>query len=324
MCLGISATGCTASSPTENTTRILGPRTTVIVTTDGGRHLVTRRSIRLHRGDSALDVLREVADVRMTLTGGVAQVNGLGGGALRTFGPEDAAWFYRVDGIETLATEPDRFRVRSGQSIWWDLRRRDIYARLPVSVGVFPEPLISGWRGKPERIRISYGSAFKDDAKYLNSSVFEDLDPEVVSIYGGGGIAGLGGESSNESQASTRLPVAVRTRRANLVIGRWEEIQIDPNIADIGLDPNGYGLTIWIEGTQIRRQDPDMEFSQVLRDAEGIVWASTIDGEPDSTLVFVVTGLTDRGVKAASRALRSGACQFYIACAVDRSGAVIS
>ncbi|MBC7460516.1 MAG: hypothetical protein H7287_04070, partial [Thermoleophilia bacterium] len=50
---------------------------------------------------------------------------------------------------------------------------------------------------------------------------------------------------------------------------------------------------------------------------------STTDGEPDSTIVFVVTGTTDDGVRAALRALRAGSCQFYLACAVDRDGQVM-
>jgi hypothetical protein len=66
-----------------------------------------------------------------------------------------------------------------------------------------------------------------------------------------------------------------------------------------------------------------MEYSERLSQAEGLVWASTTDGEPDGTLVYLVTGTTDEGVRAAARALRSGACQFYIACAVTREGTVI-
>jgi hypothetical protein len=318
--------GCSASpfrsDPTKHSTQILGPRAWVVLTTDGGRHLVTRRSVRLEHGDTALDLLSRVGDVRLAPDGTIAQVDGEGGGALRTFGPEKAAWYYRVDGIESLGVKPDRYLVQPGQSIWWDLRRYDIYERLPVAVGLFPEPLFSGWRNSARPVRIAYGGDFKKDAEYFRDSVFQKLDPDVVSISVDEGVAGIGGEDSRASKGDVGT-VAVRTKRANLVIGRWEDLRMDPYLADIDLDSFHYGITTYITGTQIMRQDPDMEFPQELDDAEGLVWAATVDSEPDGTIAFVITGTTDEGVHAAARALRSGACQFYLACAVDRQGRVI-
>jgi hypothetical protein len=324
---GMLLAGCDASSlrrdPTDESTKILGRRAWVTVTTDGGRHLVTRRSVRIERGDTALDVLGLVADVRLDpRTGAIAQVNGEGGGALRTFGPEESAWYYRVDGIESRNVQPHRYRVQPGQSIWWDLRRYDIYERLPVSISEFPEPLFTGWRDNGRPLRIAYGSGFQKDAEFIRDSVFRQLDPDIVSIAGDSGVAGIGGEDSFGSD-DIDTKVAVRLKRANFIIARWEELRLDPNISDIATNPREFGLTVWVEGTDIYRQDPDMEFSQQLRDAEGFVWASTTDGEPDSPLVFVVSGITDEGVRAALRALRVGACQFYLACAVDRDGRVL-
>lgn len=323
--LALTASACDGSSlrsdPTDNQTRILGTRVWVVVTRSGGKRLVARRSVRVTRGDTALSVLQQVADVRMAPNGAVAQVNGMGGGALSTFGPEPLAWTYRVDGIESNI-DPDRFRIKPGMSVWWDLRRIDIYEHLPVSVGVFPEPLFTGWRDTGRKLRIAYGAAFEKDADYFRDSVFGALNPETVSLGGEG--AGIGGnEGGRENTGDAETTVAVRKRNANLVIARWEEARRDPYIADMGLDPRPFGLTIFIAGTDIIRQDPDEEGTSVLGDAEGVVWASTIDGEPDGPIVFLITGLTDEGVKAAARALKSGSCQFYIACAVTREGEVV-
>lgn len=318
--------GCDAApwrtDPTDNSTRILGQRAWVTVTTDGGRTMVARRSIRLERGDTALDMLGAVADVRLAPDGAIAQVNGMGGGALGTFGPKAEGWYYRIDGIESTGVRPERLRVQPGQSVWWDLRRFDIYDRLPVAVGTFPQPLFSGWRDSGKPLRISYGTGLQKDAEYLRDSVFRALDPDVVSIAGDRGVAGIGGEDSG-SDDDIETTVAVRRNRANLILARWEQVRLDPFVIDIGTNPRDFGLTIWIEGTDVMRQDPDMEFSQRLAGAEGLVWATTIDGEPDGTLVYLVTGITDDGVRAAARALRSGSCQYYLACAVDRDGGVI-
>lgn len=339
----LAMAGCsvgTQAEPDDDQTRILGRRVDVIVTTDGGATLVTRRSVPIERDATALSALTQVADVRRDPRGTVAQVNGRGGGALSTFGPDPSTWRYRIDGIES-SVRPDRFRLRPGMSVWWDLRRVDIYERLPVAVGVFPEPLFSGWRDSARGLRIAYAPGFSDDAEFLRRTVFEQLEPDVVALKGDEGFGGTGigdGESGGELVGAgegegagdagdggdePRPTVAVRTDRANLVIGRWEQVRLDPYVADIGLDPRAFGLVAFVEGTNIVRQEPAEEFTRELVRAEGLVWASTVDGEADSAIVYVVTGTTDEGVRGAARALRSGECQFYIACAVDREGVVI-
>lgn len=322
MALVSACTAPGADRGLDHETRVLGKRVTVIVTTDGGRELVVRRSVPISSGANALSVLRDVADVRRSPDGAIAQVNGLGGGRLGTFGPEQAAWFFRVDGIESNIA-PERFRLTPGMSIWWDLRRFDVIEHIPVAVGVFPEPLFSGWRNDARPLQVFYGTGFKKDAEFLRDSTLSALHPKITSIYGNKGIGGIGNDQGVASDGGPRVVKAVRDNRANLVIARWEQARQDPYIADIGFDPRAYGLTIWIEGVDVMRQGPEQEFSERLRDAEGVVWASTIDGESDSAIVFLVTGVTDEGVRAAVRALHSGACQFYLACAVDRTGVVI-
>ena len=313
---GAVAAGCQVGrdSKLDHVSRIVGKRVTVVVTTDGGKELVIKQSIPLKRGMTALDALQGVADVRLGPGGVIAQVNGLGGGALTALGPERAGWFYRVNGVES-DKEPSRFRLAPGASLWWDLRRYDIYQRLPVAIGVFPEPLFSGYRENTRPLRIAYGTKFEKDAESISDALFEKLKPEIDPLEDEGGFG--------SSEGAPIPNVAVRKDRANLVIARWEEARLDPYIADIGFDPRGFGLTVWIENNDIRRQNPDEEFPSELDTAEGIVWASTIDGEPDGALVVLVTGITDEGVRAAARALRSGGFEYYLAGAVTREGKVL-
>lgn len=318
--------GCDAApwraDPTDNSSRILGQRVWVTVTINGGRDVITRRSLPLDQAGNALEALQGVADVRFAPDGTLAQVNGQGGGRLGPLGPVASSWYYRIDGMEDTGIAPAKARLRSGQSVWWDLRRFDIYDKLPVAIGNFPEPLFSGFRDNQRPLRISYGSGFQKDAEFMRDTIFDALDPDVISIAGDEGTFGVGGEDGGEDK-DIEATVAVRRKRANLVIGRWEQLMMDPFLIDMGTDPRAYGLTYWLEGTDIVRQDPDEEYPHVLADAEGIAWATTTDAEPDSTVVFVVTGTTDRGVRGALRALASGSCQYYLACAVDRDGDVV-
>jgi hypothetical protein len=299
----------------KRTTRILGSRVSVVVTTDGGKELVVKRNVPIKPGMTALDALTFVADVRMGVGGSIRSINGIGGGRITPLGPEQSGWFYRINGIEANV-RADRFRLKPGTNVWFDLRRFDIYERLPVAIGVFPEPLLRGYRDTVRPLRISYGSEFEDIANDWANGLFERLEPEVRSIELEDGL--LGGDDD-----APKPKAAVRADRANLVIARWEEARLDPYIADIGLDPRGWGLTVWVEGTDIRRQDPDEEFSRELDEAEGFVWASTIDAEPDSAIVFLVSGTTDEGVEAAAEALNGAKLQYWLAGTVDREGTVV-
>mgnify|MGYP006286734477 CR=1 FL=1 len=299
----------------RKTTRILGTRVDVTVSLDGGKDLLIRKNVPIRRGMSALDVLEMVADVRRAPDGSIFQVNGYGGGREIALGSDPSGWTYRVNGIESNI-RPDRFRVKPGQVIWFDLRRLDLYPRIPVAIGNFPHPFFTGWRDTNRPIRIAYGAGFEDDARYFADTVFQQLDPDVVPIRDDGTFGGI--------RRNEPIPIqAVRKDRANLIIGRWEDLRLDPFILDIALDPRTFGLTTWIEGTQVRHQDPDQEFSVKVDDAEGVVWASTIDGEPDGAIVFVVTGFTADGVRAAAKALHNAGLQFYLSAAVSRSGRVI-
>lgn len=311
--------GCQApwqqSSRLEDPVQILGKRATVVVTADGGRELVVQRTVPLERSTTVLEALQFVADVQLGRRGEVLQVNGLGGGRLTAFGPDQSAWYYRVNGVEGTAN-PARFQVPRGSVVWWDLRRYDIHARVPVAVGSFPEALAVGYRGNVRPVRIAYGKGFREDAEIFREEVFRALEPEVRPLDVESDL--LGG-----SHDGPRPAVAVRSDRANLVIARWEELRLDPYISDIGTDPSGFGLTVWIEGTDVWRRAAYDELPRELDDAEGVVWATTVDGEPDSAVVFVVTGVTDEGVRAAARALKRGELQFMLAAAIDRDGALV-
>ncbi|MBC7644544.1 MAG: hypothetical protein H7123_05405 [Thermoleophilia bacterium] len=301
----------------RNTTRILGKRAYVTVTLDGGSRLVIRHNIPITRATTALDALREVADVRLGAGGHVVQVNGYGGGRETALGPDQSAWFVRINGVES-SIDPARLRLKPGATVWWDLRRFDIYRHLPVAIGEFPNPLFTGYRDNRRPLRIAYGPDFQKDAQFLRNTVFQQLDPDVRPLRDNGTFGGLGGHSGPIST------VAVRTDRANLIIGRWEDIKLDPYVLDIGLDPRGYGLTSWIEGTQIRQQPIDQEFDSVIDDAQGLVWASTVDGADDSAIVFVITGTTNAGVHGAVKALRTGKLQYYLSAVVDSDGKLIT
>ena len=319
---GIALAACSSSllsgDPSiRNTTRILGTRAYVTVTLDGGARLVIRHNIPITRATTALDALRDVADVRLGAGGHVVQVNGYGGGRETALGPDQSAWYVRINGVES-SVDPARLRLKPGATVWWDLRRFDIYKHVPVAIGEFPNPLFTGYRDNSRPLRIAYGPDFQGDAQFLRNTIFQRFDPEVRPLRDSGTFGGITGHSGPVPT------VAVRTDRANLVIGRWDDIKLDPYVLDIGLDPRGYGLTSWIEGAQIRQQPVDSEFDHVIDGAQGVVWASTVDGADDSAIVFVITGTTNAGVHGAVKALRAGRMQYFLSAAVDDKGNVIA
>lgn len=311
----LTLAACGGDQRLERMTPILGKRVQVTVTLDGGTTLVVNHNLRMQPGMTAIDALEDVADVEFGPREMVSRVNGYSGGRIRPLGPEPSGWFYRVNGVEA-DTDAKKFKLKPGDSLWWDLRRYDMYESLPVAIGQFPQPFFSGYRDTMRRPQITYGKGMEPVAQEFEK-LLEKADPEFRSIRDEE-FLGRGGDGNGRPQFR-----AVASNRANIVIGRWEEIKRDPYIAEIAIDPRRFGLTVWIEGLDVRRQDPSEEFSTLLDEAEGVVWATTLDGTADGPLVLVITGLTDEGVRASARALRSGGFQYYLAGAVDREGKVI-
>ena len=123
---------------------------TLWITRDRGAEVLVEKSV--SAGMTAMQALRSEADVETGYGGRFVQsIEGISGdvGAHRD-------WFYFVNGVEADRGAAE-YRLRPGDVLWWDYRTwsgGDM--RVPVVVGAFPEPFLSGYSGRARRAVVRF------------------------------------------------------------------------------------------------------------------------------------------------------------------------
>ena len=123
---------------------------TLWITRDRGAEVLVEKSV--SAGMTAMQALRSEADVETGYGGRFVQsIEGISGdvGAHRD-------WFYFVNGVEADRGAAE-YRLRSGDVLWWDYRTwSGDDMRVPVVVGAFPEPFLSGYSGRARRAVVRF------------------------------------------------------------------------------------------------------------------------------------------------------------------------
>jgi hypothetical protein len=105
----------------------------------------------IRESDTVLRLTEQNADVETRYGGGFVQsIDGVEGG--RELG-RLTDWFYSVNGVEVGTGSAD-YALRDGDRVWWDHREWNAAMRIPVNVGAFPEPLVSGYEGKDHPVAL--------------------------------------------------------------------------------------------------------------------------------------------------------------------------
>src|SRR5262245_58543369 len=119
-----------------------GGKATLWVTRDRGAEVLVEKTV--SAGLTAMQALRTEADVETSYGGRFVQsIEGISGdlGAHRD-------WFYFVNGVEADRGAAE-YRLRPGDVLWWDYRPwSGDDMRVPVVVGAFPEPFLTGYGGE--------------------------------------------------------------------------------------------------------------------------------------------------------------------------------
>lgn len=177
----VALAGCGSGSSAEG-----GGRATVWVTR--GRGAVVLHSEKAPAGESALQALDRVADVKTRFGG--RYVRGVDG--FEEHGRR--AWFYYVNGYLGDRSAAD-YRLRPGDVVWWDYRAWRDPAQDPVVLGAFPQPFVGGYDGDRRRTVILTldSSSVQTVARRLHATVMSTgvgmvaRDVNVISVEPGSG-----------------------------------------------------------------------------------------------------------------------------------------
>lgn len=198
-------------------------------------------------------------------------------------------WFYYVNGVEAGVGAAD-YRLRGGNSIWWDYRDWGAAVGVPAVVGSWPEPFLHGYDGHRH--------------------------PVVVECDGGGIACEIVGERLRQAGVSVEQGAAGDALR--VLVGPWARVRDDPAAAQIEKGPQASGVFADFEGTNGREAlvglGEDGKPRRAFGPEAGLVAATRrYEGVP----VWVVTGATVAGAQAAARLLDSADLRDHYAVAVE-------
>jgi hypothetical protein len=270
-----------------------GPGTELTVSRDFGLEEMgnsTQKTI--PAGETVMRLLQRKFEVQTRYGGGfVQEIDGVGGGR-RNGRPVD--WFFYVNGIEAASGAAAR-RLAPGDRVWWDHHDWGAAMRIPAVVGSYPEPFVSGSKGKRVPVRIDCGGS----AQRACREVQQRLENAGVKV---------GGKSTIGSQAETGV--------LRLLVGRWAEVRRDPAARRIEGGPKVSGVYALpsAQGDRFELLDPRGTRVRTLGPGSGLVAATSfLDQQP----TWIVAGTDDVGVAAAAAALDENRLRDHFAVAIE-------
>lgn len=257
------------------------------VTRDYGSVSMAADSVEAQESDTVMRLLEGAAEITTRYGGGYVQsIDGVAEGR-RDGHPYD--WFFYVDGVESPIGAAD-YALEGGERIWWDYRDWLATNHVPAVVGSWPAPFTDGYEG--------------------------ERHPVAVGCEGGGGACGRVREALQREGVT--LAAGGSGGAIRVLVGPWGRLRSDPAaaliedgpaesgvFADFAAAGGGYALEGLDEGGDpARRFGPDA----------GLVAATRRYDEPP---VWVVTGSTPAGVRAAAGLLDTAKLRDHYAVAVE-------
>jgi hypothetical protein len=247
------------------------------VTRDFGQHRLHAAKVdRLREGDTVMGLLQAQRRVETAYGGGFVQsVDGLAGGG----GSGRRDWFYFVNGLEAGEGAAER-RLFPGDVVQWDYRRWDAAMSVSAIVGAYPEPMVSGSKGRRLPVRVecadSRARACRETQRRLRA---------------GGAIASVGpfGEPGGEGLV-------------RVIVAPWPVARRAAAAAPLEEDPRASGVfaRFAVGGRRLELLDPAGRVARTAPPGSGLVAATARAGDQR---VWLVTGGDEAGVERAAAAL---------------------
>lgn len=249
------------------------------------------------QGDTVLKLLQRQADIKTRYGGNfIEEIDGRAGGR-QNGRPID--WFYYVNGIEAGVGLAE-FKLSPGDRVWWDLHDWGAAMRIPAVVGSFPEPFVSGYRGRriPVRIECADPKARECD--------------EVAERLQRAGVQATSRSALGQRQAGGILRV---------LVGPWKRLRLDPVALKVERGPQQTGIYARFDptGRELSLLDTRGRVSRTLGPGAGLV-AATREG--DEGAVWFVTGTDAAGLASAAAALDEDVLRQHFAVALENGQAV--
>jgi len=153
----------------------------VVVTQDFGAELMLDESVAVNDGANALDALQKVTTIETKYGGGfIEAINGVRSQYSQSKVRKD--WFFYINGISANVGGLS-YKLCDGDIEHWDFHDWSLRAFVPAIIGDFPQPFLSGYRGKVSPTIIVHDKVFQNAAQDLMNEL-EKLGVENVCTAG--------------------------------------------------------------------------------------------------------------------------------------------
>jgi Domain of unknown function (DUF4430) len=256
--------------------------------------------------DTVMRMLERNADISTRYGGGFVQ--SIDGVEAQERFSRSLDWFYYVNGVEATVGAAD-YDLHGGEAVWWDYRDWSATMHVPAVVGSWPQPFLDGYDGSRH--------------------------PVAVECRGGGSACAEASGRLEEAGAS--LVHGSPHDAIRVLVGPWARVRHDDAAAQIEAGPSASGVFAQFK--------PPPELHQLLRPAGGEVDAVREGGgyalvglgenggprrafgaaaglvaatrRYEAPPVWVVTGATEAGVRAAAGLLDTADLRDRYAVAVE-------
>ena len=257
------------------------------VTRDYGAAPVLHREIDdVTESDTAIRVLERGAEIETRYGGGfVSSIEGLEGE-----GAGGRDWFFYVNGLWSPVGAGE-YRVRGGESVWWDHRDWTVGERVAAAVGAWPQPFAGGYEG----------------------------ERHPTALLCRGAAATCAAVRRRLREAGATLVRGSPAEAIRVLVGPWARLRGDRDAALVeeGVRTSGVFAEFAAGGRALRGLDERGAVARRFGADAGLV-AATRRGEEPPT--WLVTGTSAAGVEAAAALLAEGFLRDRYAVAVDADG----
>lgn len=245
--------------------------------------------------DTVLRLLQRAGSVKTSFGG--AFVDAIDGRA----GQSGGGWFFWVDGVAAERGAAS-WRLRDGDRVWWDLRTptsRGAPAAVPAVVGAFPAPLVGGFDGRSATVRVRCAAPSRAACRITRQR-----------------LAAVGARQA--TAAETALPATDRAAPVQVVVGRFADLRrIGGDAALLLGGPARSGVALEFDDDAALPVARSGARRPALGPGTGVVAA--VRRSPRAP-VWLVTGVDERGVRRAAKALDEPSLHLKLAARVDAAG----
>ncbi len=147
----------------------------IVATLDFGASTMFDVAIPFDDGTTAMDALREVAEVDTAYGGGfVRGINGTGS-------EQGGDWFYYVNGFLARTGAGD-YRLHDGDTVHWDFHDPAAYRGVSATLGSFPLAYVNGYSGQRRETVVAYENEFAELANAVASQLESAGAPGVSLV----------------------------------------------------------------------------------------------------------------------------------------------